>query len=186
MRPIRWRGDRGAAAVEAAIVTPVVMAMIFGIVEFGFFFKDYLSAATAARDGVRLASANPRYSGFAQAAADRVQHSGSALDYSTVQQLWVYKANATNDYPIGFSSFSNCTTCVKFSWTGSSFQPIPGTSWPSTSQVACVGAGGPPDRIGVYIKLRHDAVTGLVFDSLTISQYSVMSLEPIPVTNGCK
>ncbi len=185
MSIFRRRTERGTAMVEAAIVTPVVMAMLFGIIEFGFFFKDYLSAASSTRAGVRLASANPRYAGFAQATADRVQRSGSALDYSTVLDLWVYKANTNNDYPIGYSSFSNCTTCVKFHWNGSKFTPISGTNWPATSQVACVGAGGPPDRIGVYLKLRHQAVTGFVFDSLTVTQFAVMRLEPIPATNGC-
>ena len=185
MRFFQRRTERGTAMVEAAIVTPVVMAMIFGIIEFGFFFKDYLSAASSVRAGVRLASANPRYAGFAQATANRVQNSGSALDYSTVLDLWVYKANQTNDFPIGYSSFSNCTTCAKFQWNGSSFAPISGTSWLSTSQIACVGAGGPPDRIGVYLRLRHQAVTGFVFNSLTISEFSVMRLEPIPATNGC-
>jgi len=181
---IRARRERGAAAVEAAIVTPLVMALIFGIVELGFFFKDYLAAASAARAGVRLASAEPRNSGFAQATADRVQYSGSALDYSTIQQLWVYKANATNDYPLGYSSFTDCSVCVKFRWTGSAFTPI-SDNWPASSQVACVGAGGPPDRIGVYIKTTHTAITGFVFNTMTIDSHSVMSLEPIPTTNGC-
>ena len=48
----RRSGDRGASAVEAAIVTPVVMAMLFGIIEFGFFFKDYLAVAAGVRAGV--------------------------------------------------------------------------------------------------------------------------------------
>jgi Flp pilus assembly protein TadG len=183
---LRLRSERGAVAVEAALVTPLVMALIFGLVEFGFFFKDYLSTSSAVRTGVRVASANPRYAGYAQATADRVQFSGSALSYDTVQELWVYKANPTNDFPIGYSDFSTCATCTKFQWDGTKFVPIAGSTWASDTQVACVGAGGPPDRIGVYMKVRHDAITGFVFSTLTISESAVMRLEPIPPTNGCR
>ena len=181
---VRAERDRGAAAVEAAIVTPLVMLLIFGIVELGFFFKDYLGASSAIRAGVRLASANPRYYDYAQATADNVQRSGSAIDYATVQQLWVYKANSNNDYPEGFGGFTDCTTCTKFQWDGSAFVPTH-SGWPANTQVACVGPGGPPDRIGVYIKMRHDAITGFVYDTLTIEEHVVMSLEPIPYTSGC-
>jgi len=182
---IKAQKERGAAAVEAAIVTPLVMFMIFGIVELGFFFKDYLGAASAVRAGVRLASANPRYAGYAQASADRIQYSGSALEYDTVEELWIYKANTTDDFPEGFGSFAGCNVCTKFRWDGTAFAPMY-SGWPADTQVACVGAGGPPDRIGVYMKLKHDAITGFVFDTMTISQHAVMRLEPIPVTNGCK
>ncbi len=181
---IRATRERGAAAVEAALVTPVVLAMIFGIVEFGFFFKDYLAASSAIRTGLRLASANPRYYDYAQAAADRIQFSGSALDYSSIQELWIYRANEGDDYPSSYSDFDNCTVCTKFRWTGSGFTPTH-SGWPASDQVACVGVGGPPDRIGVYIKFRHDAVTGLVFDHFTIQEHVVMRLEPLPATNGC-
>ena len=46
--------ERGASAVEAAIVTPVVVAMLFGIIEFGMLFKDYLGTQAMLRAGVRV------------------------------------------------------------------------------------------------------------------------------------
>lgn len=182
-------GDRGSAAVEAALVTPLVMALFFGIIELGFVFKDYLSVAGAVRAGVRMASASPRTATFAQSAADRVAQTGGAMNFNDVQEMWVYKVAATTDKPIGLSDFSTCTTCVKFRWdTGTrAFVPISDT-WSSVSQNACSSSsvGGPPDRIGVYMKLRHDAFTGFVFNTLNISEASILSLEPMPVYGGCK
>ena len=61
-----------ALVVEAAIVTPVVMVLLFGMIELGFVFKDYLAVAGAVRAGVRTASANPRVANFAQVAANKV------------------------------------------------------------------------------------------------------------------
>jgi Flp pilus assembly protein TadG len=181
-------GERGGAAVEAAIVTPVVMAMFFGIIELGFVFKDYLAVAGAVRAGVRMASASPRTSTFAQFAANKVAQTGGAMNFTNVQEMWVYKASTTTDKPIGFSDFSDCTVCVKFTWdTGTNaFVPASDT-WASSTQNACTAvSGGPPDRIGVYLKLRHKAFTSFVFTTLNISEASILTLEPMPVAGGCK
>lgn len=51
------RGSRrGAVTVEAALVTPMLITMLFGIIEFGFIFKDLLMLHQAAREGVRVAA----------------------------------------------------------------------------------------------------------------------------------
>src|ERR1019366_5676160 len=104
--PKRIFGERGSAAVEAALVTPLVMALLFGIIEMGFLFKDYLAVAGAVRAGVRIASASPRTPTFAQVAADQVADLGGAMSFSSVQQLWVYKANPANNFPLTYSDFS--------------------------------------------------------------------------------
>jgi hypothetical protein len=180
------RGERGASAIEAALVTPIVMALLFGIVELGFVFKNYLATAASVKAGVRMASASPRNAMFAQDAADRVQSVATALDLTTVRDLWVYKANASDDFPSGFSNFSDCTTCVKFRWNGLKFEPISGTTWNADAQNACSGVGGPPDRIGVFMRVRNDAMTGFVFQSIWIAESTVMTLEPIPFMKGCR
>ena len=183
----RKSGQRGSAAVEAAIVTPLVMALLFGIIELGFLFKDYLAAAGAVRAGVRMASATPRNSTFAQDAANQVALTGGAMNFSDVQQLWVYKVGTATDKPVGFSDFSGCTTCVKFRWDAGTSKFVTLTdNWAASSQSACSTLTEHPDRIGVYVELRHNAFTGLVFNTVTISEASIMSLEPISFLTACK
>lgn len=177
------RRERGAAAVEAVIVTPIFVLLVIGIMEFALFFQNNLSASDAVKAGVRMASAEGRNANFAQDAADRVQDAGGALNKNNIQQLWVYKANTTNEFPQGFSSFSDCTVCVKFRWDGTQFTPTL-NNWAATSQNAC--AAGPPDRIGVYLQVRHDALTGMVFSTITIREANVLGIEPIPASNGCR
>lgn len=46
---------RGAALVEFAIVLPLLLTVLFGIVEFGQLFKVRLSAQQAAREACRIA-----------------------------------------------------------------------------------------------------------------------------------
>jgi Flp pilus assembly protein TadG len=182
------RGERGAVAVEAALVTPLVLALVFGIIESAFLMKDVLAASSAVRAGVRMASAQPRTSTFAQAAADEVAKRSEAINKADIQQLWVYKVAAGSDKPVGVSGFSDCTTCVKFRWNAAtSAFAVTSDGWSSANQNACPGSlGGPPDRIGVYLEVKHEAFTGLVFSTMTISEKSILSLEPIPAAGGCK
>jgi Flp pilus assembly protein TadG len=49
------RTEEGAAAVEFAIIVPVLVLLLFGIIDFGFLFNDYISVRQGAREGARLA-----------------------------------------------------------------------------------------------------------------------------------
>jgi Flp pilus assembly protein TadG len=50
------RDDRGAAALEFALILPLLVVLIFGMIQFGFAFNAYITVTHAAREGVRLAS----------------------------------------------------------------------------------------------------------------------------------
>ena len=136
------RRERGAVAVEAALVTPLVLALIFGIIESAFLMKDVLAASSAVRAGVRIASAQPRTTDFAQAAANEVAKRSEAINKNAIEQLWVYKVAAGSDKPIG-GSFSGCTVCVTFAWNGSAFVKASDT-WAPADQNACPGWAGRP------------------------------------------
>lgn len=198
----RLFGERGGAAVEAALVTPVVMAMFFGIIEMGFIFKDYLAVGGAVRAGARVASSTPRNAAFAQTTADKVAAIGGAMNLADVQEMWVYKVGSTGDKPCvagtvaantpctARTDFGDCSVCVKFTWNAGTraFVQAGSPTWPYTTQNACTAgaAGGPPDRIGVYMKLKHDPFTGFVFQTIYISEASILTLEPMPVSAVCK
>lgn len=52
----RLRGDRnGAAAVEFALVLPLLMTLVFGVFEFGMLWNAYQIITDAAREGARRA-----------------------------------------------------------------------------------------------------------------------------------
>ncbi len=50
----RQKDDRGAAAVEFALVLPILILIVFGIIEFGIAFAQQLSLNSGARQGARL------------------------------------------------------------------------------------------------------------------------------------
>ena len=71
-----WTSERGAEVIEFAIVLPLLLLVIFGIVDFGFLFQRYVVLTNAAMEGARVASL-PGYDGCRrQAAGDRVRRDG--------------------------------------------------------------------------------------------------------------
>lgn len=52
--PRRCTGDSGTAVVEATIITPVLLLLLFGVFEFGLFFRNYLTTGDALSEGARI------------------------------------------------------------------------------------------------------------------------------------
>ena len=46
--------QRGAAAVEFALVLPILLLLVMGIIEFGLIFNSQISLTNAAREGARV------------------------------------------------------------------------------------------------------------------------------------
>lgn len=53
IRGMHWRDDRGAAAVEFALVFPLLVLVLIGIIEYGSIFNAQLMLTSAAREGAR-------------------------------------------------------------------------------------------------------------------------------------
>jgi Flp pilus assembly protein TadG len=50
------RSERGAELIEMALVTPILLLLVMGIVDFGFLFQRYVVLTNAAVEGARVAS----------------------------------------------------------------------------------------------------------------------------------
>src|SRR3954463_3517742 len=50
------RSESGASAVELAILLPILMAVLFGTIEYGTYFFMRMTLSQAAREGVRVAA----------------------------------------------------------------------------------------------------------------------------------
>jgi Flp pilus assembly protein TadG len=81
LSPLR-RDERGAAAVEMAIVLPVLILLVFGIIEWSIYFNRLQGLQAAAREGARVAALPQSTQGDVtakvNAALDGVLPSGSA------------------------------------------------------------------------------------------------------------
>ncbi len=50
------REEKGASSLEFALVMPLLVLIIFGIIQFGIVYNHYLAITHAAREGARLAA----------------------------------------------------------------------------------------------------------------------------------
>jgi len=65
-----WGTDRGAAAVEFALLLPLLLLVVFGIIDFGRAINAQITLTQAAREGARLAAlGQPNVASRTQAAA---------------------------------------------------------------------------------------------------------------------
>jgi len=186
---MRSRRDRGAVAVEAALIFPVLILILFGVIEFAMVLRDHVALTSAARSGARIASAQPRLATFATDSAAAVARTGTTMPLSTVTEVWVYESN-TWGYPTNggdinpaqkVENFTSCTTnCIVFTPSGSSLVQT-GGSWSHTAVNACPGDAG-MTSVGVLVRGRHSFVTGMFGASMDLTDHAVLRFEPIPAS----
>lgn len=76
----RRRFDEGAAAVEFALIVTVFVALLAGVIQFGYTFFEYIQVAHAAREGVRWAAL-----GEDAQVQPRAEHAAPGLDPTLMQ-----------------------------------------------------------------------------------------------------
>lgn len=52
------KNEKGASAVEFALILPILIMLVFGIFWFGIAYNNYIALTHAAREGARLAAVN--------------------------------------------------------------------------------------------------------------------------------
>jgi Flp pilus assembly protein TadG len=111
----RRRGDRGQSLVEFALVIPLFLLILFGILEFGFLLYSRITLINATREGARTAVTqvdNPQ--GIPPLVKSQIQANITALRWSDVTVV-VTCANASGNPACDFAS-------------GGAADPMPGDS----------------------------------------------------------
>jgi Flp pilus assembly protein TadG len=92
-KPLRQlRNERGQTMVEFAVVLPVLALLLFGVIQFGIAFNNYLTITDAVRAGARKAAVSADAQNPVGAATAEVQSSAGSLDLSqlnvSVSSTW--------------------------------------------------------------------------------------------------
>lgn len=78
---LRARSERGASAVEFALIVIPLFVLLLGIIQFSLWFWAYQVGSHAAREGARVAAVDPCDVAAAEARAlDRVGGAGTGFD----------------------------------------------------------------------------------------------------------
>ena len=79
----RWRNQRGAALVEAAMVIPILLLISAGIFEFGRAYQTWQVLTNAAREGARVAVLPNGAPGTAATRVRQYMQDGQLPDFAT-------------------------------------------------------------------------------------------------------
>ncbi|PNH81142.1 TadE/TadG family type IV pilus assembly protein [Arthrobacter sp. AFG20] len=81
----RTRNERGAVAVEFALIAPVLLLLLIGMVEFGRIYNAQLQLTAAARESVRVMAIQKQVDTATGAAVAAAPHLSPALTAANVQ-----------------------------------------------------------------------------------------------------
>jgi hypothetical protein len=194
LRRRRAQGDRAATMVEAAFITPVFALLIFGMLEFGLTFRDYLTVANVSRDSARGASTygDDLYADYNVIQVAR--QSSKGFRPNEIRRLVVFNAGSVSgditnpSHPahpcltasIGIDGVCNVYDSADLAMAKSAFgckstQDLDRFWCPTTRETR---ASGPPDYVGVYVDARHDFITGFFGPGMNLTDVLVMRIEP--------
>jgi Flp pilus assembly protein TadG len=80
----RFRSERGAAMIEAAMTLPLLLFVCIGIIEFGRLYQTWQVMTNAAREGARIAVLPTPVTGGPEARVRQYLQSGSLKSDSSV------------------------------------------------------------------------------------------------------
>jgi len=208
----RLQGDDGAVLVEFALVAPLLIMLVFGLIDYGRMYnqKNVLirSVQSAARTG---ASQGPdRYADYN--VIQSVEASLSAMDGAEIERVIVFRASAANgqvpaaclstarpDDLTAVGVNSGTTRCNIYSrsqvgYRGNVLGFFPGTtncvggwdaSWCPTTRSRGSDTTD-PDFLGVYVEVEAKALTGIVaLPTATMTSTSVFRLDPCITGVSC-
>lgn len=205
----RNSGERGAVAIEAALLVPLLVIIAFGMIETALLLRDHVNATSLARAGARVASSEPRFGtvaghasltgpSFAVDAADSMERAASTLPRTAIDYIYIYRADPTTGQPL-----SACPgiDCLYYRWND---QPAPNgrfvyqaSNVPNAFNPASINAclGDPNAQfVGVSVQVNHPWLVRFFPGTGTkVTARAVMKFEPLlpdhtyaGVAPGCK
>lgn len=187
---LRRDPESGATMLEFAIAAPLLIALVVGLIEFGFGFIDLQTVASATTSGARVGSAFGSGAGLDpgdptadQIIQDAVTDGLSDLrSSSTVEELWIYQSNEDGEVVDEVNTTNKYAPIFAGDGSVSGWTPIQ-EPWPpasrSTDLSLTIGTIN-RDYLGVRVIFNHEWVTGLVpFGPPTWTDDAVVLLEPV-------
>lgn len=172
-------GEKGAALPEFALILPLLLVVLFGIIEIGMAFKDYLSVTHATTEGARagVSAADDVQADFV--VLETVRDSMVASLMSEVE--WIRIGDP--DDPLVFTEYQftpgglcDWTPCPDFfAGTDPGDPPYtPPVYLPSGRDVSAPTLG----RLEVQIRFNHEWVTRFIAENSAWETEKIMRIEP--------
>jgi hypothetical protein len=193
--------ERGAALVEAALVTPVFFLFLTGIFEFGLLYRDSLTTNNAAHQGARAASVTGDRPEADFLVLRSIEHGIEAMGMDKLDFVVVFRADGPDDgVPASCLASSQALVpadptapaCNRYTPADFSLD-IDDTSGNDLGNFRCSSSAVdrfwcPTDRettltanveyVGIYVQTTHHYLTGVFGGTRTLSETRILRLEP--------
>lgn len=207
MSQARSRRERGSSLFEAAIVTLPFLIILFGVFEFGLISRNNLTTTNASREGSRAASVFGNDDDADFFVLQTIKHAIEPMGTGNVEFVVIYRvaevgqpmnpacltASVPLADPLNPPTAANAQPCNRYTGTQLETAALLDASLNPTGQFGCgplsldqawcptdreVSLSARPDLVGVYIQTRHDYVTKFFGDTRTLSEATVIQIEP--------
>lgn len=183
--------ERGAALIEAALITPIFLLVIFSIFEMGLLFRDSLTTDSASREGARAASTRGDRGDADYYIIRTIEHGLEAMGLERLQYVVVFKATGPNDtVPAACRVASQTDLCNRYTAadffaeldtaagadTGNFRCGSRDSAWCPTTRETSLSAG--TDFIGIHVETRHEFITGFFSGGNDLGETTILRLEP--------
>jgi len=170
--------ERGATIVEFAIVMPLLVLLMVGIMETGIAFYDYLTIERATLEGVRTAAFTGRSPDADCETVLSIVDSLPSGFLDRIQRIEIYRADTEGNQILGETNIwtylggdpADCAT----GWSN----PI--NPWPPSARYTAAGPSRQLDIIGVRIRMPRSWITNLppFSGNYVIDETSILRIEP--------
>ncbi len=176
------RDEKGAVAIETALVTGLLLLIVMGAFEYGMAFRSWFGLSAASREGARIGASVGPVNG---ADCAILEAAAAALSSTSGNEVVTIKIFDTD--PVSGSQGAITTYRPD---TGGPLEPgellrcgdwvltSPSTPWIETSRD---NEGETRDWLGVEVAYQHNWITGFLWwnGSVEWTNRSVMRLEPV-------
>ena len=186
----RGRSEKGQAIVEFALLLPVLVLLLIGIIEFSLVWNSRNTVLFASRDGSMLAAEGGSLTGTDCVVLQRIE--SDVVSPSTalrIQSVTVYWSDRNGDQIGSNQNFYTRAGSTSCSYPDGSTITVPYTlttaGYPEGSRCSvlagCGGSHSTVDTIGVRVTYQHFWATSFVRfagNSVTFTESTITRAEP--------
>lgn len=170
--------ERGAAALEFALIAPLFFFVVFGGIELGFAFRSHLTLQDVSRSAARVASVERTDANADRAILERINSRADLLN-GEIEHVIIFRAESlAAGLPASCANINTSVLDCSF-YDGADIAGVVDGSIDVVDPAT--GGFAPANRgelgvIGVHIEYTYEYVTGF-FDTRTMRATSVESIE---------
>lgn len=169
------RAQRGAAIVEAALITPLVLFVMLASVELSLLGNSHLALGTAVAEAGREASITRDDTYADTQILTELRSRLDPADANAVTRVIIYAPTGPNAPPSAScaagTSDGSCTVYT-------SLRPSAAALSCATATGHCPSERTPRSLLGIQVRFEHRTLTGLLTRTVVMTRGSVVAVEP--------